>query len=197
MAGVSVIKIRSILTKYCSKCKKTKNISEFYKDNKNLKYGLRCYCKSCCRLQYINWKKDNPDRWKEIQRNWHKTDKGKKSRRENVYRKMHSDKRYKLKHSVSRLMWQYLRRRLLGKQRKSVFNILPYTLEDLMKHLESNFSPGMTWDNYGKNGWSIDHTKADSKFKYCSTDDIGFKNSWKLENLKPMWYIENCSKGAK
>ena len=197
MGGVSVTKIKDKMDKYCPKCYQTKNISEFYKDKNNLKYGLRCYCKSCCRLQYINWKKDNPDRWKEIQRNWHKTDKGKKARRENVYIKMHSDERYKLRHSVSRLMWQYLRRRLSGKQKKSVFSILPYTLENLMEHLESNFLPEMTWKNYGKNGWSIDHTKADSKFNYNSINDIGFKKSWKLENLKPMWHLDNCSKGAK
>ncbi len=54
----------------------------------------------------------------------------------------------------------------------------------------------MSWDNYGLNGWEIDHKIPDSRFTYSSTDDQGFKESWRLENLQPIWYWNNRPKGA-
>lgn len=35
--------------------------------------------------------------------------------------------------------------------------IAGYTVGDLMRRLEAQFQPGMTWDNYGK--WQIDHIR--------------------------------------
>ena len=34
--------------------------------------------------------------------------------------------------------------------------------EDVMKHLESKFTEGMTWDNYGE--WHIDHIRPCASF---------------------------------
>ena len=38
------------------------------------------------------------------------------------------------------------------------------SVADLKKHLESKFDPGMTWDNYGRDGWHIDHIIPLAKF---------------------------------
>jgi hypothetical protein len=88
-----------------------------------------------------------------------------------------------------------LRRRLSGKNTRSTFDLLGYTLEELMKHLESQFLPGMTWNNYGE--WHIDHIKPDSLFNYGTTEDEGFKKSWSLENLQPLWAKDNLRKSNK
>jgi hypothetical protein len=69
---------------------------------------------------------------------------------------------------------------------------LNYSVEDLKAHIESQFEPGMTWDNYGE--WEIDHIKPDSWFKYDSFEDEGFKQSWALSNLQPMWASQNRRK---
>lgn len=71
-----------------------------------------------------------------------------------------------------------------------------YSLEDLIKHLESKFKPGMTWQNYGKGHgkWEIDHIKPLSWFKFESKDDPAFKECWGLENLQCLWSHENASK---
>ena len=63
--------------------------------------------------------------------------------------------------------------------------------------MENLFEYGMTWDNYGKgkNKWNIDHIDPDSWFTYISMDCAGFKQSWALSNLQPMWESENMSKG--
>lgn len=66
-----------------------------------------------------------------------------------------------------------------------------------MSHLERLFLPGMTWENYGKNGWHIDHKMPKNLFSYDTTDDSQFKECWSLSNLQPLWWRDNISKGAK
>lgn len=83
-----------------------------------------------------------------------------------------------------------------------VFRYLPYTIHDLMKHLESQFEPWMTWDNHGlysktKKTWQIDHIIADSNYTYSSPTDKGFLDSWALSNLRPLEAMENILKSNK
>lgn len=75
--------------------------------------------------------------------------------------------------------------------------LVGYTLDDLMIHLEKKFLPGMTWENYGRGGWNIDHIIPKSVFNYESTGDVDFKHCWSLKNLQPLWESDNMSKGAK
>jgi hypothetical protein len=100
----------------------------------------------------------------------------------------------KIKRSMKALLWQKLKNRYANKPGHT-FDILGYTVDDLISHLESKFQPGMTWENYGRNGWHIDHVRPDSWFKYSSIHDADFKKSWSLENLQPMWATDNYSKG--
>jgi hypothetical protein len=90
-----------------------------------------------------------------------------------------------------------LKQRLLSKNKKSSFDVLPYTIDELIKHLESKFKPKMAWDNHGQGPgtWQIDHITPDSWFVYNSMEDQEFKNCWSLNNLQPLWWHDNCSKG--
>jgi hypothetical protein len=80
---------------------------------------------------------------------------------------------------------------------ESYLKKLGYTLQELKQHLEDQFQPGMSWDNYGKHGWHIDHRIPDSWFNYSSIHDEDFKKSWALSNLQPKWAKDNLSKGAR
>lgn len=82
-----------------------------------------------------------------------------------------------------------------SKRGKSTFDFLPYTIDDLVKRLEKQFAGGMTWNNYGK--WHIDHIKPDCSFDYKSTEDKEFQECLALNNLQPLWAIDNFKKGAK
>ncbi len=64
-----------------------------------------------------------------------------------------------------------------------------------MNHLEALFTDGMTWDNYGE--WHVDHKIPMNSFIFESVDDDGFKECWKLDNLQPLWALDNLSKGTK
>lgn len=53
----------------------------------------------------------------------------------------------------------------------------------------------MNWDNYGKNGWVIDHIIPQNVFKpITSTDSIEFKICWSLYNLRPLMNKDNLSR---
>jgi hypothetical protein len=73
--------------------------------------------------------------------------------------------------------------------------VVGYNIEDLKEHLERQFLPGMSWENIGK--WHIDHKVPIAAFNYKTIDDIDFKRCWALENLRPMWALENMKKGAR
>ena len=80
----------------------------------------------------------------------------------------------------------------MSKGGKSTFSFLPYTVDDLIKHLKSKFKDGMSWKNYGK--WHIDHIKPDCSFDYKSVEDEEFQKCWALDNLQPLWAIDNFRK---
>ena len=73
-------------------------------------------------------------------------------------------------------------------------SLVGYTLDDLMRHLERQFLPGMSWDNIGD--WHVDHRVPKKAHNYESEDDPDFKACWALTNLQPLWARENISKGA-
>ena len=48
-----------------------------------------------------------------------------------------------------------------------IFNILPYTFEELKINLEKQFDNKMTWNNYGSY-WHLDHIIPQSHFNFNS-----------------------------
>jgi hypothetical protein len=104
----------------------------------------------------------------------------------------------KIKQSMKSGISSRLKKRNSSKNKASTFKILSFSLKTLMEHLEKQFYPNpdtgetMTWDNYGK--WHLDHVIPDSWFTYSSIEDEGFRKSWSLENLQPLWAKENIRK---
>lgn len=80
----------------------------------------------------------------------------------------------------------------VGKEGRSWRDLVPYSLDDLMRHIERQFLRGMSWDNRGE--WHIDHIVPVASFTFSSPDDAEFKAAWALTNLRPMWARENQRK---
>ncbi len=99
------------------------------------------------------------------------------------------DTRYALGKAFSAVLRESL---VEGKAGRHWEDIVGYTLEDLMAHLESRFEPGMTWENYGT--WHIDHIVPRAAFDYVALDDPGFRECWALSNLQPLWSEDNIKK---
>jgi len=90
-----------------------------------------------------------------------------------------------------------LKRNGTNKKGHSWEQLVGFTLEELVEHLESQFTGLMTWENMGRGGWHIDHIIPVSYFNFTSYDDEEFKICWSLNNLQPLWEHDNISKGAK
>ena len=150
---------------------------------------IRKYLRDRVRLK----RKNNPEWAKQNDKKWHL--KYKDKRNEYIRKRMKRDIRFRLRKIFSSSVSTRLKRRLSGKNCKSTFDYLDYTIDDLMKHLENRFRGGMSWANYGE--WHIDHKIPDCMFKYGSPKDKGFRQSWALKNLQPLWAEENFKKGFK
>ena len=75
----------------------------------------------------------------------------------------------------------------------STMALIGCTGDELRKHLESQFEPWMTWENYGL--WDIDHIKACAKFDLTYPEQQRECFHW--SNLQPMEHIANIKKGAR
>lgn len=71
------------------------------------------------------------------------------------------------------------------------------SVQRLKAHLENQFRQGMTWENYGHGlgRWCIDHHIPLSSVDL--TDRKQLLRVCHYRNLRPMWFDENISKGAK
>lgn len=106
----------------------------------------------------------------------------------------------KEKEDIQFLLRRKIRSRIKGfLNRKNIetkveYNInLGCSIEDLKKHLESKFTEGMSWYNYGK--WHIDHIKPLAKFDLTNHEEL--LEACHYSNLQPLWAFDNLSKGAK
>jgi hypothetical protein len=85
---------------------------------------------------------------------------------------------------------------ILQKQKAfKTVKLLGCSIGFLKNHLEAQFKDGMSWDNYGKNGWHIDHRVPVSWFR-----GLLHKPEWQQvvchwTNLQPLWELENLRKG--
>jgi hypothetical protein len=68
-------------------------------------------------------------------------------------------------------------------------------MERLKKHLESLFEEGMTWENWNREGWHIDHIKPLSSFDLRKEEEQ--RKAMHYTNLQPLWAEENIKKGNK
>lgn len=65
------------------------------------------------------------------------------------------------------------------------------TIPELIMWMESLFSPGMTWENYGH--WHIDHRRPLSSFDLTERHQVLVACNW--QNLQPLWAVDNLRKG--
>jgi hypothetical protein len=77
---------------------------------------------------------------------------------------------------------------------KSTKELLGCSIPDLIKHIESKFKPGMSWENYGHKGWHIDHIKPLLAEGNNLQDERLLKELCHYTNLQPLWCFENISK---
>jgi len=105
-----------------------------------------------------------------------------------------NDPLYKLVANFRTAIWTVLKENRVDKN-QSYFDVLQYTPEQLIVHLEKQFTERITWENYGE--WHVDHKLPISSFNIQEMGDSEFMKCWSLENLQPMWGEENIRKSNK
>lgn len=80
-------------------------------------------------------------------------------------------------------------------KRGSAVSDLGCSIEQFKIYLESLFEPGMSWDNWSRTGWHIDHIIPLTKFDLSDVDQLRLACNY--VNLRPMWAKYNISKGNK
>ena len=187
-------------SKACTKCGETKPKTEdfFHRDG-------ACFKGKCipCRRQSArdNWAKVAGPAWREknaadpsrriaVSTAWRRANPEKQAeyaRRKHA--KVQANPRAKLSRNISCHIYQHLRGTKSGRRWQA---LVGYTVEDLRRHLERQFLPGMTWGNYGD--WHIDHIQPVSSFGFESPDSPEFLACWALTNLRPLWARDNIMK---
>lgn len=163
----------------------------------------------------MSWYEENKDIVREYARNYYYKNKtrilnNKKNNRQalNEYRKQLKirNKTYAISETIRSRIIKALKNNNTKKTNKTT-ELLGCTIYDLKLYLESKFTTGMTWENYGE--WHIDHIKPCSSFDL--TDIEQQKICFHYTNLQPLWatteiaisygedisYIGNLEKGNK
>ena len=63
---------------------------------------------------------------------------------------------------------------------------------EFLEHLESEFIDGMSWENYGVNGWHIDHIEPCCSFDLASPEEQ--LKCFNYKNTQPIWGKDNLKK---
>jgi len=74
--------------------------------------------------------------------------------------------------------------------------ILGFTLDELKKHIEKQFTTKMTWENYGTYWW-IDKIIPRASYRYQNIKNNEFHKCWSLKNMRPLPKHECVIKGDK
>ena len=152
----------------CSKCRQVKELSEFYKNKWN-KTGVHIYCIPCWKEYKVS--KNHTEYFREY-----------KKRRKLV------DVQYRISEQLRNRFGIAVKK---GVKVGSAIRNLGCSVEELKEYLQSKFSKGMDWENYGK--WHIDHIKPLSKFNLSDQNQVAVACHY--TNLQPLWATENFRKG--
>ena len=121
------------------------------------------------------WRKSNPDKVKAMRQ---------KATAKEIEKKIWRSPRNRLRQAVSRAF-----NRISQNKYTNTESILGCSYEEAVRRIESLFSEGMSWDNYGPKGWHIDHVRPLSSF---TAEDLHLAN--RIENLQPLWAEDNLKK---
>lgn len=201
--------------KKCCHCQELKSFDLFHK-NKAFKDGLHHYCK-ICRKEYdekIENKNKKKAYWKtysdknrsilkqkgKIYDDNHRSEmslrkklyyQNNKEKMAEIERNKRKNIQYKIKSNLSRRIRSFLN----GKSKsKTTMAYLGCSLDFFKNYIENLFQDGMTWENYGLNGWHIDHIRPCASFDLTNPEQQNI--CFHYSNLQPLWAVDNIKKSS-
>jgi hypothetical protein len=156
----------------CRDCYYTKWLSENKEEQIQYKKEYNSKNKEKISAQIRKWRNDNRDK------------------QNAYYAEKRKDPLYRLAHNLRSRLYDFLSGKI---KHKNTEDLTGCSFEELQKHLEAQFQPDMTWENYGSY-WSVDHIVP---FASITTDDkIGLEQICHYSNLRPLTIERNNSKAT-
>lgn len=197
-------------TKFCKKCNNVSKLNYYYRNREKILELQKTDDYRKKKRNHYHENKDlvlkylllNRERVKKHRQKYYLKNKEKILLKSKLYHKINRSQvntkaREKLKNNVKFRLIKRLRNRLTCflkykgiRKNYKFFQYIGCSIEELKIHLEKQFKPGMTWDNYGYYGWHIDHIIP---LNSASTIEK-LSELCHYTNLQPLWAKENISK---
>jgi hypothetical protein len=185
------------MLKKCSKCKEEKDVfNDFHKD-RSTRDGVTNQCKICRKNGLKKTKSSKRITTNTFEKNsYYQNNKyiinkkgveyrNKRTKEDNLF-KFKLGVRCNIRKSFNRGSNQF-------RKDAKTESILGCTIEEFKSYIKSKFTNKMTFDNYGKNGWHLDHIIPLSTAK--TYEDV-VKLCY-YTNFQPLWAKDNLKKGCK
>ena len=131
------------------------------------------------------WRAENHEKIKQDNAKWRAENYGHYN---NYYKRRRSeDPLFRLQHNMRSACNRVVKQLSLGKKPASTFKWIGCSHEELKAHLESLFTEGMTWENYGE--WHVDHIRPICSFAAEEWEQVNH-----YTNLQPLWAEDNLAK---
>lgn len=177
--------------------KRKKACRDYYNRNHERSRSLqRKYCeenKELLILKHKEYYKKNREKILYRNREYHSRNKEKIRLTAQIYtaKKRKTDPYYKIVSNLRTRLYGAVKQQLTGKSNPTL-QLLGCSVEELVNYIEKQFEVGMSWDNYGRKGWHIDHIKPCNV--YDLTDPEQQKQCFHYTNLRPLWAEINWSR---
>jgi hypothetical protein len=154
-------------------------------------YSAKWYAENAEKAKQDNakWYAQNTEKAKANSAKWY-AENAEKAKQDNAKRSAErraKDPLYRLQHNMRVMGNRVVKQLSLGKKPACTEKWQGCTAEELKAYLESLFTEGMTWENYGE--WHVDHIRP-----ICSFTAEEWEQVNRYTNLRPLWAEDNLAK---
>ena len=166
---------------YRDKNKKKLSIQkkQYYKDNKKI-----------LKQKSKEHRENNLEYYKDYNKEYREKSKNKIRHNKQLNEKYRTDINFKIKVNLRNRITDALK---YNRKTGRTLELLGCSIEELKIHLQSQFEPGMAWDNHGL--WHIDHKIPCVLFDLSKSEEQ--RKCFNFKNLQPLWALDNLRKSDK
>lgn len=189
-------------TDKCTRCKVEGGRRGFSVNPKTLKHASQC--RECAREQARNYRATDHGKQKQLLYNgserkvlankrYNATTKARETWSKWAANKKETDPQFRMRRALSRRIRNALAKWRIGKTTFTMA-LTGTTTKGFVEHIESQWEPGMSWNNYGHGAglWQIDHIKPLASFDL--TDPKEQSLAFHYSNQQPLWQVDNTRK---